>query len=239
MDVEGIVFDLDATLVNLGGFVNWREGRKQVVEAYLECGCSEIVVRRCNEKGLFNMLNLMWDELCETHPRGEAERIQGRAYAVLEACESQGIYQCQLMPGCIEVLEWLRARGIKMGVATSNSQKVAEQILELKGLRDFFDVIVGRTPKLQMKPHPDQILACFEMLGIDPSRGIVVGDSVRDVKASKAAGAYVIAVPAYFTRRKRLGDAGADQIIETLGELVSILSNLQLSNIHKNEEEEP
>lgn len=228
MDVEGIVFDLDATLVNLGGFVNWREAREQVVEAYLECGCSETLVKRCSEKGLFNMLNLMWVELCADHPRGEAERIQDRAYAVLEACEAQGVSQCNLMPDCIDTLEWLRGRGIKMAVATSNSQKVAEQILELKGLRGFFAVIVGRTPKLRMKPHPDPILACFEMLGVDPSRGIVVGDSVRDVKAAKAAGAYVIAVPAYFTRRKALEEAGVDLILESLGELPTVLSSLSL-----------
>jgi len=226
LKVEGVVFDLDATLVNLGGFVNWRAAQKQVVEAYLECGCSEDAVKRCSEKNLFDMLNLMEEELWAEYPQDEAKRIQGKAYAVLDACEAQGVSQCHLMPDCMDTLEWLKEHGIKMGIATSNSQKVTEQILELRGLRSFFTAIVGRTPELRMKPHPDQILACFKMLDVNPSRGIVVGDSVRDVKAAKAAAVYVIAVPARFTRIEALEEAGADRIIRSLGELPSIISSL-------------
>ncbi len=226
MKVEGVVFDFDATLVNLGGFVNWRAAQRQVAEAYLAFGCSKDVVRRWSQKGLFDMLNLMQEELLSTHPQEEARRIQGQAYTVLDACEAQGVSQCHLMPDCMDTLEWLNEHGTKMGIATSNSQEIAEQILELRGLRSFFTAIVGRTPELRMKPHPDQILACFKMLDVNPSRGIVVGDSVKDVKAAKAAAVYVIAVPARFTRIEALEEAGADRIIRSLGELPSVISLL-------------
>jgi phosphoglycolate phosphatase-like HAD superfamily hydrolase len=226
LKVEGVVFDLDATLVNLGGFVDWRAAQRQVTEAYLACGCSEEAVKRCGERNLFDMLNIMEEQLQTMHPQDEAKRIQGRAYAVIDICEAQGVDQCQLMPGCVEALKWLRERGVKMGVATSNSQEVTERILELRELRSFFSAIVGRTPELRMKPYPDQILACFRMIGVDPRRGVVVGDSVRDVKAAKAAEIYVVAVPAHFTRRETLEQAGADSIISSLGELPAVLSSL-------------
>jgi len=231
LDVEGVVFDLDATLVNLGGFVDWRDAHKRVVEEYLDCGCSESTVNRCSEKGLFNMLNLMWDELCETHSRGEAEGIQERAYSVLAACEAHGVSQCSLMVGAVEALEWLRERGVAMGVATSNSGEIAERTLEMNGLRGFFVAVVGRTPELRMKPYPDQLLACFKMLGVDPRKGVVVGDSVRDVEAAKAAGAYAIAVPAHFTKHEDLEKAGADRILDSLEELPAVLSSLKLRAI--------
>jgi len=228
LDVEGVVFDLDATLVNLGGFVDWRAAHRRVVEAYLEQGCSENLVRRYSGEGLFNMLNLMWNELCAAHPRRKAERIQGRAYAALAACEAEGVSRSVFMPGCVEVLEWLKRHGVKMGVATSNAQEVAERILKAKGVRGFFAAVVGRTPSLRMKPHPDQVLVCFEMMGVDPRRGVVVSDSVKDVEAAKAAGAYAIAVPAHFTRREALEAAGVDRIIDDLGELPAVLSSLRL-----------
>ncbi|MFQ6053244.1 MAG: HAD family hydrolase [Candidatus Bathyarchaeia archaeon] len=228
LEIEAVVFDLDATLVNLGGYVNWREGHSRVVEAYLECGCREDLVTRYGEAGLFDMLNLMWDMLCETRPMEEAARIQGRAFDALSACEALGAPRCHLVPGSAEALEWLKERGVKMGIATSNSQEVAEQILEAKGLGRFFSAVVGRTPGLRMKPHPDQILTCFQMLAVDPRRGVVVGDSVRDVMAARAAGAYSIAVPAYFTGRRALEEAGADRIIGSLWELKGVLSSLRL-----------
>ena len=77
-----------------------------------------------------------------------------------------------------------------------------------------------------MKPHPDQILKCFEEMGVDPSRGVVVGDSVRDVRAAKSVGVYTIAVPSFFTKRQSLEEAGVDMIIEHLGELLRVISEL-------------
>jgi phosphoglycolate phosphatase-like HAD superfamily hydrolase len=231
LDVEGVVFDLDATLVNLGGFVDWREAYRRVVEAYLDCGCSEVTVERCSRKGLFNMLNLMYDEICTTHPRREAERIQEKAYSVLSACEAQGISNCHLIVGTIETLEWINDRGVPMGVATSNSGEVAETILAMKGIRGYFAAVVGRTSKLRMKPYPDQLLACFKILGVDPRRGVVVGDSVRDVEAAKAAGAYMVAIPAHFTEPETLERAGADRVLGGLEELPAVLSALQLRSL--------
>lgn len=224
--VEGVVFDLDATLVNLGGFVEWEEAHIRAVEAYIECGCPEGLIQRCSEKGLFNMLNLVRDELSQTLPRLEVERIQSKAYEAVESCEAEGVAECHLMSECVPSLEWLREEGIKMGVATSNSEGVAEQILEIKGIRGFFTALVGRRTGLRMKPYPDQILKCFGDMEIDPGRGVAVGDSVRDVRAAKSAGIYAIAVPSYFTKRRLLEEVGVDRIIESLGELPAVISEL-------------
>lgn len=226
MNVDCVIFDLDATLVNLGGFVDWRSAQERVAEAYLECGCTEAVVRRCCREGLFDMLNMMWDELYATLPRDEAEHIQAKAYAVLDTYEARAACRCQLISGCLEALQWLRGFDVRMGVVTSNSQEVAERILEANELRGFFAAVVGRTPKLRMKPHPDQLLACFDVLGVGPCRGVVVGDSVRDVKAAKAVGAYAVAVPAYFTEREALVEAGVDEIIDCLDDISDVLSTL-------------
>jgi phosphoglycolate phosphatase-like HAD superfamily hydrolase len=226
--IEGVVFDLDATLVNLGGFVDWKDAHRRVKEVYLECGCSEDFVERCSRKGLFNMLDDVWENLCASLPRDLSEEIQGKAYAVLTSCEREGIERCHLMPGCNEALNWLRRRGVKMGIVTSNSQDVANRILEIKGLREYFGAVVGRTPGLRMKPHPDQLIACFEMLECEPGRGAVIGDSVRDVEAAKSVGAYAIAVPSFFTERAALEMAGVDLIIDCLDKIPDVFSSATL-----------
>lgn len=222
--VEGIVFDLDATLVNLGGFVEWEEAHRRAVEAYVTAGCPEDLIHRCSEKGLFSMLNLVRDELSKTLPSSEVERIQLEAYRAVESCEAEAVFECHLMPECLPSLEWFREKGIKMGVATSNSEEVAERILEIKGIRHFFTALVGRRVGLRMKPYPDQILMCFAEMDIDPAMGVVVGDSVWDVRAAKSAGIYAIAMPSHFTKRCLLEELGVDRLIEHLGELPRVIS---------------
>jgi phosphoglycolate phosphatase-like HAD superfamily hydrolase len=224
--VKGVVFDLDATLINLGGFVDWRKANTMARDAYLTNGCPHDMINRLGEKGLFNMLNMVREENALKMDDAEVERIQGRAYQAVEICEWEGTVQCYLLPECLLTLGWLAERGVRMGVATSNSQDVAEWILESKEIRRFFSSVVGRRLELKMKPNPDQILKCFEEMGVEPSRGVVVGDSVKDVQAAKSAGVAAIAVPSFFTRRQALEAAGADYIIENLAALPKTLSFL-------------
>lgn len=226
MRVEGIVFDLDATLVNLGGFVEWMKAEKRVVDIYNLSGCPGELIRSCSDKGLFNLLNRMRDELSLTMPSIDVARIQNKVFKAVEECEAEGIGSCHLMPECIPTLEWLKKNNIKMGIATSNSQDVAEQTLRINGIHKFFTSLVGRRVDLRMKPYPDQILVCFNEIEVDPIHGVVVGDSARDVKAAKSAGAYAIAVPSHFTRLRSLKEAGVDKIIEHLGILPSIMQEL-------------
>ena len=71
LNVQGIVFDLDATLINLGGFVEWRKAHEEIVENYLELGCDDETVATCSAKGLFAMLEEMYKDLQDK--RGDNE----------------------------------------------------------------------------------------------------------------------------------------------------------------------
>jgi phosphoglycolate phosphatase-like HAD superfamily hydrolase len=226
MKVEGVVFDLDATLINLGGFVDWRKALIMAKEAYLACGCPEEMINRLGEKGLFNMLNMVREENALIMDASEVERIQKKVYGTIESCEWEGTSNCHLLPGCSSTLNWLKDQGIRMGVATSNSQDVTEWILESKNIRDYFSSVVGRRPELRMKPYPDQILKCLEEMRVEPNRSVVVGDSVKDVLDATSANIIAIAIPSYFTRRQALEDAGADYMIENFKDLPKILLSL-------------
>ena len=223
MKIEGIVFDLDATLVNLGGFVDWKQAHEMTKREYIFCGCPGKMVNEHSHMGLFTMLNLVRDENTLAMDENEVEKIQERAFNVVEAYELKGIDRCSMMPGCISTLKWIHAEGIVMGIATSNSQKVAERILESRGIIQYFNTIVGRRPNLRMKPYPDQILKCLKELQIDSSRGIMVGDSVKDVLAAKAANLQIVSIPSHFTNRQAILEKGADKIIENLEELPALI----------------
>ena len=222
--LEGIVFDLDATLVNLGGFVNWREAHKKAFETYIKCNCSEVMVQRFSKQGLFNMINLVREENIRTLPQEQAEIIQKMAYDAIEECEVESINKCELMPECDPTLEWIKNRGILMGIATSNSEDVAKKILEVKGIHQYFSAVVGRRPNMRMKPNPDPVNTCLHELKVIPENSIMIGDSIKDVKAAKAAGIYVIAIPAFFTKNDTLIEAGVNHIIKSLDELPQIIS---------------
>ncbi len=226
MKVKGIVFDMDGTLANLGGFVDWKRAYHLAKGAYVECGCPPELIGGLGERNLFDMMNLVREENVRSMDDETVRDIQRSVYAAVEECELEGIKYCSLMPGCVETLDWIRNRGIAMGVATSNSELVAEKVLESRGIRGYFSAIVGRRPELRMKPHPDQVLKCLEEMGVGPSRGLLVGDSVKDVQSAKSAKVPVVSIPSFFTSREAVERLGADEIIGGLGELPAVIEKL-------------
>jgi len=226
-NLKGVVFDLDATLVNLGEHVRWREAQGSVIEAYRACGCSEDDLARCNAKGLFNFMHDMDKRLSTTRSEEEMQAIRDDIWGVLDDYEAEGIERCSFMPGTFETLSWLRNKGIRIGVCTSNSSKVAVKVLEKLGVLTLFDSVIGRTSRMLMKPHPDQVLACFKEMGIDPCDGVMIGDSHNDVLAGKAAGAKAIGIPVYFTYKEAMEAAKPDAVVNSMTDLPEALMRLR------------
>lgn len=222
-NVDAVIFDLDGTLINIGGFVDWRKAQEDIVRTYLKHGCDEENVEACSAKGLFILLEEMYKVNAAAHGEATAVKIQEAVYDVLSCYEEAGNQRCIKMTGCVEALEWVRGTGIPMGVCTSNSQTSTEKVLRQEGLAHYFKAVVGRTTRHRMKPHPDQLLECYRILGVKPSRGVFVGDSHRDVIAGKAVGSYAIAVPMYFSRVDKMKEARVDMIIDSLAELPQAL----------------
>lgn len=226
-NLKGTVFDLDATLVDLGEHVRWREAHGGVIEAYRDCGCSEDDLAKCPAKGLFNFMHDMDTHLSTTRSEEDMQAIRDGIWGVLDGYEAEGIEKCGFMPGTFETLNWLSENDIRMGVCTSNSGEVAVKVLEKLGVLTLFDSVIGRTPGMLMKPHPDQVLACFKEMGVDPRDGVMIGDSHNDVLAGKAAGAKAIAIPVYFTRKEAMEAAQPDAIVTSMADLPEALMRLR------------
>lgn len=92
------------------------------------------------------------------------------------------------------VLGGLKARGMKLGLATNDAEAPAHQHLRIAGVHDLFDFVAGFDSGYGPKPAPGQLLAFAARFGLQPSRVVMVGDSLHDLHAGRAAGMRVVAV---------------------------------------------
>src|SRR5207342_2576064 len=97
--------------------------------------------------------------------------------------------------GTIEGLQELSARGLKLGVVTNALQHLAETVLARFGLAPYLQLILGGDRVAQPKPHPEPLWKACDHFGIDPQQALMVGDSVNDVAAARAAGCAIVCVP--------------------------------------------
>lgn len=99
-----------------------------------------------------------------------------------------------LKEGALAFIRFCQNRKIKLGIATSNSRKLVENVVAVHGLRDAFDCIMTGCDVKKGKPAPDIYLAVANLLGVPPENCLVFEDILPGIQAGQAAGMKVCAV---------------------------------------------
>ena len=92
------------------------------------------------------------------------------------------------------VLSALKARGLRLGLATNDTEMPARVHLAGAGVLDLFDYVVGCDSGFGGKPAPGQLIEFLRRFDLTPSRVAMVGDSRHDLDAGRAAGMHALAV---------------------------------------------
>jgi sugar-phosphatase len=100
-----------------------------------------------------------------------------------------------LMPGVWDAIELLKARGLKLGLATSSPMELVDAVLERTGLTGRFSALHSAEHLLYGKPHPQVYLDCAASLGSHPTRCVCFEDSFNGMIAAKAARMKCVVVP--------------------------------------------
>lgn len=117
--------------------------------------------------------------------------------------EEKYCHEVPLKKGVREFLEELNNRGIRTGMATSNSRVLAEGLLESNGIRKYFDTIWTSCDVKVGKPAPDVYLKVASELQVQPKDCLVFEDVPMGILAGKNAGMKVCAVEDTFSEHQR------------------------------------
>lgn len=162
------------------------------------------------------------------------ERFYGFSHAeALKAVEyyreyysAGGIFENEVYEGMKETLQALKEDGRRIYLATSKPQVFSEQILEHFGLKDYFDGVVGsfldggRTDKAEI------IAEVLHQAGITAekkSEVLMVGDREYDMIGAHKQGIAAVGALYGYGSRDELEQAGADFIVESPKELLSLV----------------
>jgi len=136
--------------------------------------------------------------------------------------------QIHLMPGVLEVVTHVRTRGYRLGLVSSTPKErmlttvrngLLSRLDGVASLEEVFSAILSRSDVVNPKPAPEAYLLAAQRLGVAPEQCAVFEDSEPGVRAGKAAGMFVFAVPNCYTSHQ---DHSAADV--TLGSLAEILT---------------
>ena len=127
-----------------------------------------------------------------------------------------------LLPGARELLEEIRAAGMKN--ALGSASKNARQVLERPGIRGLFDAISDGHSVERQKPAPDLFLHAANQLGLAPSECVVIEDAAAGIEAARSGGFHSVGLGPF----ERVG--AADSIFPSLAgvHLMDLLQAIQV-----------
>jgi 2-phosphoglycolate phosphatase len=151
----------------------------------------------------------------ELFPEAPAGQVEAWIQQYRETYLSRGHVNTKLYPAVAETLALLG--GLKT-TATTKGTTTATMVLRQFGLIDHFDHVQG-TDGFPSKPEPEVLRRAMEALGVRPQECLMIGDSVPDIVAARAAGVKVCAVSYGYGDPEHLRAQEPDYWIDSFGEL--------------------
>lgn len=184
--MKGAIFDMDGVLVDSEPLyqANWT----QLAEAFGQTPNPNFPVAVGGTNG-----EEMRQVIRNFYPSVDPYAFQKACIArVGQIIDEQGV---PLKAGVRELLQFFRARGIKIAVASSAARERILKNLQKTEILDAFDTVVSSLEVAHGKPEPDIFLAAARQLSLAPEECYVFEDSINGVRAGMAAGCAVVMVP--------------------------------------------
>lgn len=128
-----------------------------------------------------------------------------------------------LYPGVAEGLDYLANNNTRLGCVTNKAAQFTHPLLKDLGVFDRFEIVISGDTLAKKKPDPLPLLHAAEYFDAVPADCVMIGDSISDVKASRAAGFRIICMSYGYNHGEDIRDAGPDAVIDSMAELGTLL----------------
>ncbi len=214
---EAIIFDLDGTLFQTETLLlpAYHAAFDQLRAEGIYEGATP------PDEYILSSLGLLLEEIWRRVIPNEPDKVHRRADELLLECQLKALHQGvgTLYPGVSETLNRLRAKGIRLFVASNGLEKYVKEVISRMGIAPVFDDIYSAG---QYQTASKNDLVCLLIKAHQIKQGWMVGDRISDIQAAKHNKLYAVGCDyAGFHEPHELKDA--DQRISSFPELLSLV----------------
>jgi len=142
------------------------------------------------------------------------------AYPIfLDLYEDNNAQRSYLYDGVREGLDYLKSQEYQLGCVTNKSEQFTHPLLKALGIFNDFKIIISGDTLAKRKPDPMPLLYCAEHFNLKPEECLMLGDSVSDVKAARAAGFDIICMSYGYNHGNDIADENPDLVIDSMSQL--------------------
>lgn len=184
--IQGVVFDLDGTLIDSEPL--WQEAE---IELFSREGLQLTREDCLKTTGLPSIEAVKyWYKKIENPSKEAALLTQELNNSVVELLKEK----VELKPGVIENLDLWKSKDLPMGIASASSMAHIKAVVEKFSLNKYFQLIYSGDFEQYGKPHPGVYISACEKLKIDPVYSVAFEDSFNGMLSAKSARMKVVAL---------------------------------------------
>lgn len=208
--IEAVLFDLDGVLIETEWetFIFYQRYLKEQYDIHLPDGAFQFKAGRKSADFWRDALTPQQKNIVDTEKLTMLKRDEFNAHPDA---------YIKKVSGGKELLTAIRVCGWKTALVTQNEEQMMQTVLKWLGIASFFDAKLSLKDIKKKKPDPEIYLKAACLLGINPSRCVVIEDSEDGVNAAKAAGIPCIVIRHPYTPTNHL--QAADAQVQSLSEI--------------------
>jgi phosphoglycolate phosphatase len=219
--ISAIVLDLDGTLVHSAPELAEAANRmlrdmgrpaapQDLLMSYIGNGISWLVKRALTG---------------DMHAEPEAALFD-RALPIFEKHYSELLLHSKPFPRAVEGLDALKAAGFRLGCITNKAARYTEPLLKGIGLAPYFDLVLSGDTLPEKKPHPLPLLHSARFFGVPAEQLLLIGDSLNDAAAARAAGCPVFCVPYGYNHGEPVDGLDLDAVVADLPAALKLIKRV-------------
>jgi phosphoglycolate phosphatase len=126
----------------------------------------------------------------------------------------------------VQGLDAMKAAGFRLGCITNKVERYTTPILKSADLAKYFEIVVAGDTLPEKKPHPMPLLHSAKFFGVPIEQLLLVGDSLSDAQAARAAGCPIICVPYGYNHGEPVETLNVDAVIPDLAALMPLIKRV-------------
>lgn len=179
-DMDGVIFDSERLVLECWKDAAAKYGIKDIDKVFYQC----IGVNMAQSREI--TMNFYGPDFAYDEFRTEASFLYHSRY-------DGG--RLPMKPGVVELLEFLKQHGYRVGLASSTRYEVVRQELRDAGILPYFQTLTCGDMVTVSKPNPEIFLKACEALSVAPEEAIAIEDSFNGIRAAHRAGMFPVMVP--------------------------------------------
>ena len=217
MKFEGVLFDLDGTLID--SLDDLADSMNTVLQNNHFSTHPNEAYKQFIGSGLRNLVRTVLPETAKT----DEELVSKCLASMVEIYNNNCMNKTRPYDGIPELLDELASRGLKISILSNKNDELTKKIVHTLLPQWTFDFIIGLTAEALKKPNPAEALRISRELSISSEKMLYVGDSGIDMQTANNAGMYATGVLWGFRSKEELLLNGAQALLEHPSDMLTIL----------------